>query len=174
MTWNKLKTTLAALTVVATLATATVTSTGCYGQFAVTKKVYDWNGRIGNKFVRTLAFWGLVIIPVYAIVMLGDGIIFNVIEFWGGSNPVAAGPARVYADGSIGFERAGQRYRIVPRSNQRFSLMVDGQQVASGKLTADGGLIFSDERKQRIYHFTAETLEQLRRRIASGKATPAV
>jgi hypothetical protein len=36
-----------------------------------------------------LVFWGLNIIPVYGLFFVGDVFIFNVIEFWSGSNPIA-------------------------------------------------------------------------------------
>ena len=42
-----------------------------------------------SRFVKTLVFWGLNIIPVYGVAALGDLIIFNLIEFWTGSNPLA-------------------------------------------------------------------------------------
>jgi hypothetical protein len=35
----------------------------------------------------------LTIIPVYGIAYLGDIIIFNSIEFWGGENPISPPPA---------------------------------------------------------------------------------
>lgn len=62
---------------------------GCYGSFALTNKLYDWNGTLGDKFVKSLVFWGLCIIPVYEVAALVDVVIFNLIEFWSGSNPVS-------------------------------------------------------------------------------------
>lgn len=65
------------------------TSTGCFGEFALVWGLYEWNDSVSsNKFVKTLLFYGLSIIPVYAIAGLGDIIIFNLIEFWSGSNPI--------------------------------------------------------------------------------------
>lgn len=58
---------------------------GCYGRFPLTKAVYRFNGDISrDKWIRTLIFWGFLILPVYEIAMLGDAIIFNLIEFWTG------------------------------------------------------------------------------------------
>ncbi len=37
-----------------------------------------------------LVFLGLIIIPAYGLFSFGDAIIFNSIEFWGGSNPIRA------------------------------------------------------------------------------------
>ncbi|MDG3582587.1 DUF3332 domain-containing protein [Galbibacter pacificus] len=62
----------------------------CLGSFSAFNGLKDWNqGISGNKFVNNLVFWALWIVPVYEIFMLGDLIIFNVIEFWTGSNPIA-------------------------------------------------------------------------------------
>lgn len=36
-----------------------------------------------------MIFWGLNIVPVYGLFFIGDTLIFNVIEFWSGSNPIA-------------------------------------------------------------------------------------
>lgn len=66
-----------------------VTQTGCFGSFALTKKTYEFHDSATNsKFVKSLLFW----IPgglVYPIVTGLDVIIFNLIEFWGGSNPIS-------------------------------------------------------------------------------------
>ncbi|MDD2563750.1 MAG: DUF3332 domain-containing protein [Salinivirgaceae bacterium] len=63
--------------------------TGCYGSFGLTQKVHSWNGSLGNKFVEEIVFIGLCIIPVYELATFADAIIFNTIEFWTGSNPIA-------------------------------------------------------------------------------------
>jgi hypothetical protein len=61
---------------------------GCYGKFALTKKVYDWNGSLGNKFVVSLVMFVLFLVPVYPIAGFVDWILLNVIEFWTGANPM--------------------------------------------------------------------------------------
>lgn len=67
-----------------------VTQTGCFGEFALVRKVYNWNeGLSSNKFVRTLVFYALNIIPVYGVASLVDVVVLNLIEFWSGSNPLA-------------------------------------------------------------------------------------
>ena len=52
-------------------------------------KVYTFNQGIENKFVRTLVFYDLNIIPVYGVAGTVDFYILNLIEFWTGSNPMA-------------------------------------------------------------------------------------
>ena len=66
-----------------------VTQSGCFGEFALVRKVYNWNSEIGGKFVNTLVFYLLNIIPVYGIAGFVDFVILNLIEFWSGSNPVS-------------------------------------------------------------------------------------
>ena len=52
-----------------------------------------------KKYVRSVVTW-LFVIP-YAVTGLLDFIIFNVIEFWSGENPVASAPVtKVYAQGN--------------------------------------------------------------------------
>lgn len=62
----------------------------CYGNFALTRKLYQWNGSItGNKYINNFAFWALCIIPAYELASSIDFIVLNTIEFWTGSNPMA-------------------------------------------------------------------------------------
>ncbi len=67
-----------------------VAQSGCFGEFQLVRKVYNWNQDLSSsKFVRTLMFYVLNIIPVYGIASFIDVVILNLIEFWSGSNPVA-------------------------------------------------------------------------------------
>ena len=62
---------------------------GCYGNMALTKKVYHFNGSVGNKYVQSIVNWAFWICPVYEIAMFLDIVFFNTIEFWTGNNPLA-------------------------------------------------------------------------------------
>jgi len=76
-------------------------SSGCFGKFQLTRKVYDVNKSIDDKYVRSAATWIFVIVPVYGLAALLDLIVFNVIEFWTGENPVVeAKVTKVYAQGT--------------------------------------------------------------------------
>jgi hypothetical protein len=78
------------ITFLIVLAVFAISSTGCFGSFGLTKKVYTWNDNVSSsKFVKTIVFWGINIIPVYGVAGMLDLVIFNLIEFWTGSNPVA-------------------------------------------------------------------------------------
>ncbi len=67
-------------------------SFSCYGKFQLTRKIYTWNGTLGNKWVNSIVMWVLIIIPVYGIGSFVDLLILNTIEFWTGSNPMSMGP----------------------------------------------------------------------------------
>jgi hypothetical protein len=127
---------LAALAVVLSLAAP---MSGCFGKFALVGKVYKWNDSLGNKFVKTVVFWALNGLLVYPTCYLGDYFVLNVIEFWSGSNPLAANEHKVLDDGSIAIDYAGSQYRIVPTSEQSFELYKGAEHVASAQLKANGG-----------------------------------
>jgi len=74
-------------------------SAGCFGKFQLTRKLYDINQSIDEKYVRSAATW-IFVIP-YALTGILDLVLFNVIEFWTGENPVAeAKVTKVYAEGN--------------------------------------------------------------------------
>lgn len=66
-----------------------ISQSGCFGSFGLTKKVYEFNQGVGGKLVNQLVFWGLCAVPVYEVASFLDLFVFNLIEFWTGSNPVA-------------------------------------------------------------------------------------
>lgn len=68
---------------------AAIALCGCYGSFALTKKLHDWNGTLGNKWINSCVHFVLWVIPVYGICIWVDYLVLNSIEFWTGSNPVA-------------------------------------------------------------------------------------
>lgn len=64
--------------------------TGCIGQFALTDKLYQWNKRAGDKWVAEGIFLVTgVLLPVYSLTLLADGVVLNSVEFWTGVNPVS-------------------------------------------------------------------------------------
>ncbi|HLV30046.1 MAG TPA: DUF3332 domain-containing protein [Chitinispirillaceae bacterium] len=70
-------------------ASLTTLNTGCFGSFELFKKIYNWNDSLDNKWVRTGILWLFNIIPVYPVSAFVDAIVFNLIEFWAGNNPLA-------------------------------------------------------------------------------------
>lgn len=65
---------------------------GCYGNFAATRKVYQFNGNFGNKWGNSVMMYVLSFIQVYSIAAFADVVVFNTVEFWTGSNPMAMAP----------------------------------------------------------------------------------
>lgn len=64
-------------------------SAGCYGSYQAAKKVHAWNGRATNSpIVNSIIHLGFWIVPIYPLVVAGDFLIFNNIEFITGSNPL--------------------------------------------------------------------------------------
>jgi len=67
---------------------------GCFGKFALTRAIWDFNNNVSpNKFIKWLVFLVLVVVPVYGIGTLVDALVINSIEFWTGSNPVESADA---------------------------------------------------------------------------------
>jgi len=88
---------------------------GCYGPFKLTKDLHEWNSTVGSKFVNALVFFAFVIIPVYEVAVLVDGIVLNTIEFWTGDNPITMGEND--KDVQI-VKRDGNKYRMTATKNK--------------------------------------------------------
>jgi uncharacterized lipoprotein NlpE involved in copper resistance len=95
---------------------------GCYGSNSLFKKVHDWNGTIGDKWINSCVHFAFLVIPVYEITWVADILVLNTIEFWTGSNPVATG--------NTYHEKDAQGNQITAMKNADGSLdvhMVDAQ-----------------------------------------------
>ncbi|HPQ71561.1 MAG TPA: DUF3332 family protein [bacterium] len=86
-----MKTTFRLIAVLLVLTTFSLFTASCMGSFALTGKLYNWNKNLSNKWIASLVLAIFVILPVYGIAALIDWIVLNVIEFYSGNNPVAAG-----------------------------------------------------------------------------------
>ncbi|MFP4470703.1 MAG: DUF3332 domain-containing protein [Bacteroidales bacterium] len=95
----------------------TLSQTSCIGSFQMTKNLYHWNkNEVGGKWTSELVFLAFVIIPVYSVTLLADGIVLNSIEFWTGSNPLAMKKGEketriVQHDGNV-YRLTAEKYRI--------------------------------------------------------------
>ncbi len=77
------------LKTVLTLVVASVMFSSCVGSFSLFNKLAKWNkGATRYKLLNELIF--LVISPAYAVCGVVDLFVLNTIEFWSGSNPMAA------------------------------------------------------------------------------------
>jgi len=71
-------------------AAAVLGSSGCFGSFNLTRKLYGFNKDVSkDKFVRELVFLGLNIVPIYGVAGLIDAVVANTVEFWTGENPIS-------------------------------------------------------------------------------------
>jgi hypothetical protein len=105
------------------LALAAALLQGCYGNFNLTRKLYTWNGTLGDKYINSLVMWVMVILPIYGLAGLADFAVFNLIEFWTGSNPIALKPG----EKEIRFvEKDGVRYILTATTNRLDIARADG------------------------------------------------
>lgn len=78
------------------IALAALAGSGCFGKFAATNALYDWNVEVSDsKWLRWLVFLVLVILPVYGLFILADALVINTIEFFSGDNPVSGGHVKL-------------------------------------------------------------------------------
>lgn len=67
---------------------ATLLTTSCVGSFSLFNRVAKWNSHAtGSKFLNEIIF--IIISPAYAVCAVADALVFNTVEFWSGSNPMA-------------------------------------------------------------------------------------
>jgi hypothetical protein len=117
-------------TAIGMLAVFSISSTGCFGEFALTRKVYTFNDGIGDKFVKTIVFYAMNIVPVYGIASAADFFILNLVEFWTGSNPLAM------TDGEVEqrvVKYKGSKYQITATKNNFNIVPLEG--LNKGKTT---------------------------------------
>lgn len=160
---------------------------GCYGEFALTKSVYRFNGDISpDSFIQSAVLWVLAIFWIYGIAAIVDVAILNLIEFWSGENPMTAKTTFNNPDGSqvvmtpssdgkevkVEVVRDGETYdtrKIVRTSDTHFDVL-DSKGVLVGgveKNTA-GGLEFSRPGVERTAVLTPEMISQFKTLQTSG------
>lgn len=131
--------------------------TSCIGSFRTFNSLKTWNeGLSGSKFVNELVFACFHIIPVYGVAYLADILVFNSIEFWSGSNPIAKAGEVKHMKGSNGdmfaITTTKTGYKIVDetrgcecklvfnKKNKTWSAEVDGTQYELMTINEDGSL----------------------------------
>ena len=130
-----------------------LTLTSCIGSYALFNKVRGWNEQAtGNKFLNELIFIGLWIVPVYEVTMLADTLVLNSIEFWSGSNPVAAGTTKevegengkylvTTTEEGYSISKEGEDTPVelkFDKETQAWNVVCDGQSYEIMKLCNDG------------------------------------
>jgi len=72
--------------------------TSCIGPFNATRRIHTWNREFDNRWAGEGVFLVFRALPVYTVAAVGDLLVFNSIEFWGGTNPIdPPDPARLKA-----------------------------------------------------------------------------
>lgn len=139
---------IASKSLIACLVAGSTLFSGCYGSFALTKKVHSWNGEVSeNKFVQWFVFLGLNVVPVYAAAIFVDAIAVNTVEFWTGDNPVGGVATHVEQneDGTATIYRGDDVYTAIPVAGDKVEIFKDGQRVGVAAVTEDGGFVVTDE-----------------------------
>ncbi len=104
-----------------------ISLTSCIGSFGLSNKLYSWNNTIGNKWVNELVFIAMWILPVYELCVFADVVVVNSIEFWTGSNPLAAGTVKEVQgeNGLYTVETTENGYNITNEQGKEMSLIYD-------------------------------------------------
>ena len=93
-----------------TLLSVMLFSAGCIGPMNSISRLKTWNREIENRWTGQAAYV-LLRLPyggVYGLVFLSDVLLWNSIEFWGGTNPIdGVDPARLRAVRQLDKERHG-------------------------------------------------------------------
>ncbi len=134
------------------VATMALMSVGCYGSFNLTKKVYNWNGSLGNKWVVELVFLASAALPVYGIAAFVDLYILNLVEFWTGKNPMASNLTST--DGTnvafnseknqVEISYAGKTFVIVHENGKSMAKDAEGNILAIAEQNEDGSMNILD------------------------------
>lgn len=173
--------------IIALLLVVGLTTSGCYGPFQLTKNLYHWNGKVGSKWVNEAAFIVLAWVQIYSVAVLGDALIFNSIEFWGGKSPVtpsAASPqtrtkriARKDAaavltrtaslDGEQFFIEQFQHgqpagaLRIRQVGDLTVGADANGETLFTARTLEDGSIVVTDASGKEIAHHSAADVQRL-------------
>jgi hypothetical protein len=172
-----------------------VQMSGCFGKFALTRAMWDFNKNVSsNKFVQWAVFLVMVIVPVYGVGTLVDALVINSIEFWTGSNPVTASQGsdsntrvvrlnpdetlRLSRDDDSGvmkvvLERAGQpplvRY-FEPLDDGMVARDEGGALLIQARQLADGDVAVTDADGLTVALHPAEAVAQARQLLLDGGA----
>ncbi len=105
-----------------------------------------------------MIFWGLAILPVYELAVLGDVVILNTIEFWTGNKLIGdAGAAESDTalaanttiteteDGSLRITRGDDVFVVMAESADRVRVVKNGVVVGFAERQLDGSVVASDE-----------------------------
>lgn len=119
--------------VTAFISLAVISMMGCYGSFSLTKKVHEFNGSIAGTEINSLIM--IVASPVYSLAATADVLIFNTLEYWTGSSPVA-------------LEEDAAEEKVISLDGEMYRLKATKNKISAERLTGDNrevALIFQEE-----------------------------
>lgn len=109
-----------------------ISQTGCFGSFQLVKKLHAANDSVDNKVLKNLFFYVLLFFGIYGGAAFIDIIVFNLIEFWSGSNPLSM---------EVGeFEEQqmtlnGKTYKVTATQNRmQFAELINGEEKNMGAM----------------------------------------
>lgn len=109
---KKIKSVILAAMLIGTL----LSQTGCIGAFQLTNNLYEWNTtQINGEWGQEVVFIAFLIIPVYEVCLLADGLVLNSIEFWTGENPLTMKAGE--KDSKI-VQKGDEIYRVTAEQNR--------------------------------------------------------
>lgn len=149
-------------------------SGACFGNFSATRGIYRFNaGVTESRIVQSLLMWGLLIVPVYELVALGDLFIFNVIQFWTGQD-ILSGSAGADLETAV-LEtnhaeqvvlRRGDRAYTISRVGQRLRVTANDVVVGSVEIQPSGALKLYDARGDLIGRLSVSEQARATRELA--------
>ena len=159
-------------------------ASGCYGPFNLTRRLYRWNGQFADKWEKEIVFILLAYFPIYGLTILGDGVVFNSMEFWTGKNPVDAPSMRsdlpqtkrivrgtaeavlTYTPTSFQLQQFQQgqpagSLRITQREDVAMGWNGDGRLLVTAQALPDGGVVIRDGQGKSMASYSAPEVQRV-------------
>ena len=162
---------------------------GCYGPFNLTRRLYQWNGQVGDRWEKEVVFLLLALTPVYTFSTLADAVVFNSMEFWTGKNPVDAPSSRrsdlpqtkrivrgtdeallTYAPTTDGADLTVQQFqqeqpagslRITQRDGMTEGRDEHGTLLMTAQALQNGGVVVRDAQGKSVASYSASDVERV-------------
>lgn len=127
--------------------TVSLTQYSCIGSFQLTNNLYNWNRNdVSGKWGQELVFLAFVVLPVYSLALLADGVVLNSIEFWTGQNPLAMNDGE--SDTKI-VQQGNDIYQITAGRNKLHVEKIGGEDAGES-----GAFIYNDA--DEVWTFTSD------------------
>jgi hypothetical protein len=133
----------------------TLSQQSCIGSFQLTKNLYEWNTtQMGSKWASEVVFLAFLIVPVYSVTLLADGIVLNAIEFWTGDNPLAMKQGE--KDVKI-VENNSVTYKLTAEQN-----IIKAEQITGVNAGAQGEFVWNEENQNWTFYSNGEAYNLVR------------